>query len=147
MGSRGWVGEWLGLVMRSRSTDPKTRKVPRIEAIMGECFGEPSWNAAWSDFTVMVKGTAMGAAGPKMLEKAIGQKITPQELAGWEIQSKVTGQADAISLGLARALAAYDEDQRPTLRSKGLLTRDSRKVERKKPGRPKARKRFQFSKR
>ena len=97
MGSRGWVGEWLGLVMRARSTDPQTRKIPRIEAIMGECFGEPSWNAAWSDFTVMVKGTAMGAAGPKMLEKAIGQKITPQELAGWEIQSKVTGQADAIA--------------------------------------------------
>jgi len=97
MGSRGWVGEWLGFVMRSRNTDPETRKVPRIEAIMGECFGEPSWNAAWSDFTVMVKGTAMGAAGPKMLEKAIGQKITPQELAGWEIQSRVTGQADAIA--------------------------------------------------
>lgn len=59
----------------------------------------------------------------------------------------LTGQADAIRLGLARALAAYDADQRPNLRSKGLLTRDPRKVERKKPGRPKARKRFQFSKR
>ncbi len=59
----------------------------------------------------------------------------------------LTGQADAIRLGLARALVAYDTDQRPTLRSKGFLTRDPRKVERKKPGRPKARKRFQFSKR
>lgn len=59
----------------------------------------------------------------------------------------LTGQADAIRLGLSRALVAHDEDQRPALRSKGLLTRDSRKVERKKPGRPKARKRFQFSKR
>jgi len=59
----------------------------------------------------------------------------------------LTGQADAIRLGLARALVAYDEEQRPNLRSKGLLTRDPRKVERKKPGRPKARKRFQFSKR
>ena len=97
MGSRGWVGEWLGRVMRSRTLEPGTRKIPRIEAIMGECFGEPSWNAAWSDFTVMVKGTAMGAAGPKMIEKAIGQEITPQELAGWEIQSRVTGQADAIA--------------------------------------------------
>lgn len=97
MGSRGWVGEWLGRVMRSRALDSTTRKVPRIEAIMGECFGEPSWNAAWSDFTVMVKGGAMGAAGPKMLEKSIGQKITAQELAGWEIQARVTGQADAIA--------------------------------------------------
>jgi small subunit ribosomal protein S9 len=59
----------------------------------------------------------------------------------------LTGQADAIRLGLARALVAFDEEQRPNLRSNGLLTRDPRKVERKKPGRPKARKRFQFSKR
>jgi small subunit ribosomal protein S9 len=59
----------------------------------------------------------------------------------------LTGQADAIRLGVSRALVAYDEEQRPNLRSKGFLTRDSRKVERKKPGRPKARKRFQFSKR
>jgi len=59
----------------------------------------------------------------------------------------LTGQADAIRMGVARALVAYDEEQRPNLRSKGMLTRDSRKVERKKPGRPKARKRFQFSKR
>ncbi len=59
----------------------------------------------------------------------------------------LTGQADAIRMGVARALVAYDEEQRPNPRSKGLLTRDPRKVERKKPGRPKARKRFQFSKR
>jgi len=59
----------------------------------------------------------------------------------------LTGQADAIRLGVARARLQVDEDARPALRGRGLLTRDSRKVERKKPGRPKARKRFQFSKR
>jgi small subunit ribosomal protein S9 len=59
----------------------------------------------------------------------------------------VTGQADAIRLGLARAVVKQDEETRPLMRKHGLLTRDSRKVERKKPGRPKARKRFQFSKR
>ena len=59
----------------------------------------------------------------------------------------VTGQADAVRLALARAVLAKDEEMRPVLRKQGLLTRDSRKVERKKPGRPKARKRFQFSKR
>ena len=58
-----------------------------------------------------------------------------------------TGQADAIRLGIARALVELDEDMRVLLRPRGLLTRDPRKVERKKPGRPKARKRFQFSKR
>ena len=59
----------------------------------------------------------------------------------------MTGQAEALRLGLSRALVSYDEEQRSTLRGKCMLTRDARKVERKKPGRPKARKRFQFSKR
>jgi small subunit ribosomal protein S9 len=59
----------------------------------------------------------------------------------------LTGQADAVRLGLARALVQADEEFRAPLGQGGLLTRDSRKVERKKPGRPKARKRFQFSKR
>jgi small subunit ribosomal protein S9 len=59
----------------------------------------------------------------------------------------LTGQADAVRMGLARALVKNDEEVRPALRDKGLLTRDPRKVERKKPGRPGARKRFQFSKR
>jgi small subunit ribosomal protein S9 len=59
----------------------------------------------------------------------------------------VTGQADAIRLALARAVLEHDEETRPVLRKFGLLTRDPRKVERKKPGQPKARKQFQFSKR
>jgi small subunit ribosomal protein S9 len=59
----------------------------------------------------------------------------------------LSGQAGAIQLGVARAIVAADEEMRGTLRSHGLLTRDARVVERKKPGRPKARKRFQFSKR
>jgi small subunit ribosomal protein S9 len=59
----------------------------------------------------------------------------------------VTGQAGAISQGIARALLKLDPALKQALRKEGLLTRDSRMVERKKPGRPKARKRFQFSKR
>ncbi len=58
-----------------------------------------------------------------------------------------TGQADAIRMALARSILEKDDEARPLLRKHRLLTRDSRKVERKKPGRPKARKRFQFSKR
>jgi len=58
-----------------------------------------------------------------------------------------TGQAGAIRLGVARALVLYDEELRKPLRAAGFLTRDPRMVERKKPGQPKARKRFQFSKR
>ncbi|MFW6089094.1 MAG: 30S ribosomal protein S9 [Gemmatimonadota bacterium] len=59
----------------------------------------------------------------------------------------LSGQAGAIQLAIARAILAEDEDRRAALRARGLLTRDARVVERKKPGRPKARKRFQFSKR
>lgn len=59
----------------------------------------------------------------------------------------LSGQAGALRLAAARALVKLDEAHRRKLRDLGLLTRDARAVERKKPGRPKARKRFQFSKR
>lgn len=59
----------------------------------------------------------------------------------------LTGQAEAIRMGVARALVKTDEELRKPLRDAGFLTRDPRMVERKKPGQPKARKRFQFSKR
>lgn len=59
----------------------------------------------------------------------------------------ITGQAGAIRLAVARALLVFNPEFRSTLRSDGLLTRDAREVERKKYGQPKARKRFQYSKR
>ena len=59
----------------------------------------------------------------------------------------LTGQSQALRLAIARALGKINEEDKKGLRSKGFLTRDSRAVERKKPGRPKARRRFQFSKR
>lgn len=59
----------------------------------------------------------------------------------------LTGQVEAIRLGIARALVDYNEEFRKPLRDAGFLTRDPRMVERKKYGQPKARKRFQFSKR
>ena len=73
-------------------------------------------------------------------------------LGKWDVKANldgggITGQAGALRLALARALVQVDEGHRRRLRELGLLTRDARAVERKKPGRPKARKRFQFSKR
>ncbi len=59
----------------------------------------------------------------------------------------VKGQAEAVRLGIARALAKISDEHRPALKKDRLLTRDSRMVERKKPGRRKARRKFQFSKR
>lgn len=71
---------------------------------------------------------------------------------GFDVSVKVagggiTGQAEAVRHGIARALAKTDDKVKRLMRKEGWLTRDPRMVERKKPGRPKARKRFQYSKR
>ena len=58
-----------------------------------------------------------------------------------------TGQSQALRLAIARALVKINAEDKKALRAEGFITRDSREVERKKPGRPKARRRFQFSKR
>ena len=70
----------------------------------------------------------------------------------YEVQARVdgggiTGQADALRLGIARALVEVDAENKPKLKAENLMTRDPRAVERKKFGRKKARKRYQFSKR
>jgi len=75
--------------------------------------------------------------------KADGQYDVTVNVEGGGIK----GQAEAIRLGIARALVTINTEHRPPLKKEGLLTRDSRMVERKKPGRAKARKKFQFSKR
>jgi small subunit ribosomal protein S9 len=77
---------------------------------------------------------------------------TAQMTKGVDIKATVTGggsfgQAGAIRHGIARALVQYDENLKPSLKKEGFLTRDSRKVERKKVGLRKARKRPQYSKR
>ena len=82
---------------------------------------------------------------------AIQQPFTATDTLGrFDVKANVdgggqTGQAGALRLAVARALVKIDEAHRRKLRDLGLLTRDARAVERKKPGRPKARKRFQFS--
>ena len=58
-----------------------------------------------------------------------------------------TGQSQALRLAIARALVKINEEDKKALRAEGFITRDARAVERKKPGQPKARRRFQFSKR
>lgn len=83
----------------------------------------------------------------------VEQPLTVTETAGqYNIVAStkgggLSGQAGAVRLGIARGLLALNEELKTPLREAGLLTRDAREVERKKPGRPGARKRFQFSKR
>jgi small subunit ribosomal protein S9 len=101
-----------------------------------------------------VNGRTLGDYFPRpSLVTAIQQAFTATDTLGrFDVRAKlegggVSGQAGALRLAVARALVQIDETHKRKLRDLGLLTRDARMVERKKPGRPKARKRFQFSKR
>jgi small subunit ribosomal protein S9 len=101
-----------------------------------------------------VNGRTLGDYFPRSsLVQLIQQPFTVTDTLGaFDVKANVsgggvTGQAGALRLGIARALVHVDEQHRRKLREHGLLTRDARAVERKKPGRPGARKRFQFSKR
>ena len=101
-----------------------------------------------------VNGRTLGDYFPRpTLVSAIQQPFTATDTLGrFDVKAKIegggmSGQAGALRLAVARALVTMDEAHRRKLRDLGLLTRDARAVERKKPGRPKARKKFQFSKR
>ncbi len=101
-----------------------------------------------------INGRTLGDYFPRAsLVQHIQQAFTATDTLGaFDVRAHVdgggqAGQAGALRLGIARALVMADGMHRTKLRSSGLLTRDPREVERKKPGRPGARKRFQFSKR
>ena len=94
----------------------------------------------------------------KYFPSAILQYVVKQPLLALEATEKYdikanldgggfTGQSQALRLAIARALVKIDAEDKKALKDHGFLTRDSRAVERKKPGQPKARRRFQFSKR
>lgn len=101
-----------------------------------------------------INGRTLGDYFPRpSLVQHIQQSFSATDTLGaYDVTAHVdgggqSGQAGALRLGIARALVTADEAHRAKLRAGGLLTRDARAVERKKPGRPGARKRFQFSKR
>ena len=87
------------------------------------------------------------------LQYIVNQAFVVAEVAGqYDVQVNVAGggvkgQAEAVRLAIAKAIVELNAEKKSALRAKGLMTRDMRMVERKKPGRAKARKRFQFSKR
>ena len=91
--------------------------------------------------------------GRDTLKMMLGQPLELMQLTGkYDITVNVnggglSGQAGAIRLGIARCIEKINPENRPDLKQAGMLTRDAREVERKKPGQPGARKKFQFSKR
>lgn len=130
------------------ATDDPIQTVGRRKTSVARVILRPG-SGEWS-----VNGRPLAEYFPRIYHQTrVEEPLQVCELQGqFDIQVRangggLTGQADAVRLGLARALVEYDEEFRSRLRTEGLLTRDDRKVERKKPGQPKARKKFQFSKR
>ncbi|WP_316819384.1 30S ribosomal protein S9 [Pedobacter gandavensis] len=104
--------------------------------------------------TITVNGKDHKVYFPTLpLQYIVNQSFEVTELNGqYDVNVNVAGggikgQAEAVRLAIAKAIVELDAEKKPALRAKGLMTRDMRMVERKKPGRKKARKKFQFSKR
>jgi acetyl-CoA carboxylase carboxyltransferase component len=75
----------------------RVRQTPMITAILGECYGMPTWMACLSDFVVQVKGSAMGVSGPRVIELALGESISDEELGGWRVHAEITGNVDRVA--------------------------------------------------
>ncbi|MEZ4511313.1 MAG: carboxyl transferase domain-containing protein [Chloroflexota bacterium] len=92
---------------------PRDRRVPLITTIMGECYGGPGWTASVSDIVIQVKGAIFAVGGPAILTIATGEQSTPEELGGWELHARQTGQVDLFAendahcLWLVRQVLSY----------------------------------------
>ena len=74
------------------------RRSPHVATIMGYCYGAPTWEAAVADFVVMVKRrTSMAVSSPRVLEVALNEKVSPEELGGWEVHAEQTAQVDVFA--------------------------------------------------
>ncbi len=75
----------------------RVRQTPMVTAIMGYCYGMPTWMACLSDFVVQVKGSSMGVSGPRVVELALRETVTDEELGGWQVHSEITGNVDRVT--------------------------------------------------
>lgn len=101
------------------------RQVPTMTAILGDSFGGPTWSAVSSDFVTQLHGTCLAIAGPRMLELANGQKMTPEELGGVNVHNQFTGQIDhdgqteVECIGALKTFFQYmpqNAEERPSMR-------------------------------
>ena len=90
------MGEGMGFTDEGRRF-LRFRKAPWVSAQLGPCFGSAAWHAVCSDFNVMRKGAVMAVSSPRMVSRAVGQKITGEELGGWRVHAEHTGFADAVA--------------------------------------------------
>lgn len=93
--------------------DVRDRRVPFVNCIMGESYGSPTWKTCLADISVQVKGTCMAVSGPRVIEQATGERLTPEELGGWEVHAKQTGLIDLVAdndthcIDLVRRVLSY----------------------------------------
>jgi methylmalonyl-CoA decarboxylase subunit alpha len=91
----------------------RLRRVPMLTAVLGPAYGLPTWNACLSDLVVMWTGASMAVSGPRVLELATGEQVSPEELGGGRVHAEDTGFADLLGeteeecLALVRRLLSY----------------------------------------
>src|SRR5260370_30309491 len=91
----------------------RRRRVPMVTAVLGQAYGLPTWNACLSDWVVRLEGAWMAVSGPRVLELATGEKISPEELGGSKLHAEETGFADAVGatedecLALVKRVLSY----------------------------------------
>ncbi|MBI9082048.1 MAG: carboxyl transferase [Desulfobacterales bacterium] len=109
----------------------RVRETPMVTAVMGECYGGPTWMACLSDFVVQVRGSGMGVSGPRVLEMALGETITDEELGGWQVHAEITGMTDRVAedekdcFDIIRRFLSYLPSHRDTLPPVAPVPEDS----------------------
>jgi len=83
----------------------RERETPWISAVLGPCYGMGTWYTVQADFAVMRKGAVFSVSSPKVTSVALGEEITAEQLGGWEMHARTTGQVDAVAETDAEALA------------------------------------------
>ncbi|MBI5594335.1 MAG: carboxyl transferase [Deltaproteobacteria bacterium] len=104
MGSRGLASFGGGGHDTYLQIMSRVRQSPMVTAILGECYGMPTWMACLSDFAVQVKGSAMGVSGPRVLALALGETVSDEDLGGWQVHSEITGMVDRVAEDEAECL-------------------------------------------
>jgi methylmalonyl-CoA decarboxylase subunit alpha len=94
---------------RARMLDVSSRAVPKVTVIVGNSFGFPSFMSAFSDLVVQVKGSCLAVVSPRVVEGATGESVTPDELGGVEVHSRITGQIDIATETEDDAIARVKE--------------------------------------
>ncbi|MFN0145173.1 MAG: acyl-CoA carboxylase subunit beta [Dehalococcoidia bacterium] len=109
----GWtiarIGAGTGSALAGGRHLPPEQRIPLLTAILGNSYGGSSFRAGTSDWVVMTEGSSMSISSPRLVQVAISETVTDEELGGPELHAKVTGQVDMVTADEDAALAAVRE--------------------------------------